>query len=1006
MTLACTSLAVETMGDALQQNAMAEDISGNGYHGAYAVAGFTSVQGATTDGLDDRGVHLDGVANQFIIVPDTANLQIDTLLGILSWEFWIRSASFATQGATTQRVWAKNEDAGNQWAINLTDSGDSGRLGIGVDYASVQYSVTANDDSANIPLNAWTHCVVTMNATTPLLYVNGVLAATTASSQGIGSGLNMLFGRMVQDSTTGLFTGDLDEAALYPDVLTPLEILTHYAASDRQNANLLVRSQELDNASWTKTRSNTTANATTAPNASVTAEKLYDDATASATHYIFQNNVPSTVASEIYTFSVYAKAGERDDLRLLLQGGDAVDGIRADFDLTAITATERSNIGNGIYHTSTITDVGNGWRRCAITGIYSTTPSVTTVDPICFLMSAPNTITYNGDGASGLYLWGAHLRLGGLTKYLPTTTAAVALTDYPTTILADAPNGYWPLGEGTLQQLNSWPQKPIMVAIANRSVRESVLVNTIQIDDTLGEQTTCTFTLVNPESVPVVGDTVRVTYFSEVLFAGTVNRVTEAINNTMTAHTYACECVDWLQVLLRRKFSRTMTDNSVSAIVASVLANELGGEGFSTGTIDLQYVVMPIVDTTNGRVFDILRDVAGATGQTFWIDADKRIQMRSVTNPVAPVALTVETVETATVKTDRETYRNTQTVIVTGTPAAGVEPNSFTQTRTNPEQIAQRLALEGGTGIYEEIEEVTHPTSNDVTELALLGIGYSVLRLATSGAVRQTVNSRVRHYGFRAGQIATLTLNRIGVVGTYIIQRVSITEQDGRRLVHELELTASSSQQRAYESWLAIVRQGKVVVQIPSATTTNLQTFSTPGNTTWTVPAGVTAAEFTSIGGGGGGGAGDKNRNYTYIYGGGSYCEQPIYHRGGTGGTSGLAVSVESVVEGQIWEVTVGSGGALGTNGTSGSALCHALVAPVSGTDGASSLVHRFGITSCLGNGGKKGTNASSAGNGVTGAQGGGTGQAVTVGGGVMGGGGGYSTTPAAGTNGRVEVRW
>lgn len=175
--------------------------------------------------------------------------------------------------------------------------------------------------------------------------------------------------------------------------------------------NLLTYSEQFDHANWTKTRLGTTvANAHDAVDGDRTADKVIEDATATNTHFISQT---PTIALGATSFSVYAKAAERDNLRVELY--NATDGnMYADFDLTNRTI---SNITNC---TAEIIEHHSGWYRCVITA----TTTVANSDCNIYLHNG-TSITYTGDGASGLYLWGAQC-VAGSSKghYVVTTTAS------------------------------------------------------------------------------------------------------------------------------------------------------------------------------------------------------------------------------------------------------------------------------------------------------------------------------------------------------------------------------------------------------------------------------------------------------------------------------------------------------------------------------------------------------------------------------------------------------
>jgi len=548
--------------------------------------------------------------------------------------------------------------------------------------------------------------------------------------------------------------------------------------------------------------------------------------------------------------------------------------------------------------------------------------------------------------------------------------------------------------------------RPILTEINGVDARASIKMDSLRIQDTLGQPVTAAFIMVNPDSPPVVGDNVRIFYHSQLIFAGTMDHIDKSSPDLSTVE-YAVDCLDKTHTLIRRKVSRNFTNVPIPNVLDSLLDNELADEELSIGTIESR-ATLPLVDSRHGKALDILRDMGAATGQTFYLDFDGSIQMRSTLVAAAPLVLSEANVllEGTTSSSDRETYRNVQKVLVTGTPAVkSQDALTTTQERRNEDQIAARQAIEGGSGIYEEVEEITHPTSNDGAEIALLGISYARLRLATSGTPRTTVRCQVRGYGFRAGQVATVDLPTFGLTGTFAIQRVSIREKAGTLLFHDLELTTSSLQQRAYESWLGIVKGAKVTVQVPGSLANNLQTFNTPGSTTWTVPAGVTQIEVTCYGASGGGGGGAYHE-YTFS------GTHPVHAApGGRGGDSGRATTMLDVEEGQVYDLLVGAMG-IGGASASGSGISTSVTAS-NGTSGTLSQMSLSGVVLCQGNGGSAGTGAYAAWNtattGIDGPPGSGIGDAVSVGGGKTGGACGAGSPVSSGisgSDGLVEVRW
>jgi hypothetical protein len=203
--------------------------------------------------------------------------------------------------------------------------------------------------------------------------------------------------------------------------------------------NLFSRSEEFNETAWLKLRSSISANSTVSPSGDNSADKLVEDAS-NNTHMVYRTlNTGSLVA---HTFSVFAKADGRNFVYL-----DCGDGF-------PLNSNAYFNLSNGTLGTigasatATITAFGNGWYRCSVTA----TPTSTTTNGFYIqIASANGTRFYQGDGASGIFIWGAQLEAGSFpTSYIPTTTGTLARSADVCNITGGDFNNFYNQSEGTL----------------------------------------------------------------------------------------------------------------------------------------------------------------------------------------------------------------------------------------------------------------------------------------------------------------------------------------------------------------------------------------------------------------------------------------------------------------------------------------------------------------------------------------------------------------------------
>ena len=226
----------------------------------------------------------------------------------------------------------------------------------------------------------------------------------------------------VTGNTTFEFSADASFAGTVDDVTLQLVPGVHAIQPTNSSrplldgrVNLLTFSEQFDNAAWTKSATTVTANATTAPNGTTTADSLLETATTAA-HAIFE--AVSVTSGASYQWTGYVRANGRTRIRLVCAATSAV--LTADYNISAITATVAAGSG-----TVSIESIGSGWFRLFAT---ATATATGTGYWQANLLDDNGNLSYLGDVTKGMFLWGADLRLAADAAY-PYQRVAAA-TDY------------------------------------------------------------------------------------------------------------------------------------------------------------------------------------------------------------------------------------------------------------------------------------------------------------------------------------------------------------------------------------------------------------------------------------------------------------------------------------------------------------------------------------------------------------------------------------------------
>jgi hypothetical protein len=216
---------------------------------------------------------------------------------------------------------------------------------------------------------------------------------------------------------------------------------------EEQRVNLVLYSEQFDNAGWTKLNGSVTANTTTSPDGTTNADAFIENTAASAFHAMSQA-VAKAASNIAYAGSFYIKNKGRQ-VAFNIQNAAGSSGVQGRVNPATGTVTQNATaFGSGFTAgTITMTDAGNGWYRVVMTA----TSDISVIVTFQLILHNGTSSVYTGDGVSGAFLYGAQLEAGAFaTSYIPTVASTVTRAADDASMTGTNFSSWYNASEGTV----------------------------------------------------------------------------------------------------------------------------------------------------------------------------------------------------------------------------------------------------------------------------------------------------------------------------------------------------------------------------------------------------------------------------------------------------------------------------------------------------------------------------------------------------------------------------
>jgi len=182
---------------------------------------------------------------------------------------------------------------------------------------------------------------------------------------------------------------------------------------EKQSTNIVLYSEQFDDASWIKLNGSVTANIAVSPDGTSNADSFIPNTTSGI--HALRSNLFNQSATASHSWFVKANGYTKIAVR-----ESELVGNYATFNLTTGTLISTNQTGS-------IQNLGNGWYRCTLvdttTGVNAQTSIL--VLPDSYTSGDPIVVNWSGDGTKGVFAWGAQVEISTYpTSYINTTSAS------------------------------------------------------------------------------------------------------------------------------------------------------------------------------------------------------------------------------------------------------------------------------------------------------------------------------------------------------------------------------------------------------------------------------------------------------------------------------------------------------------------------------------------------------------------------------------------------------